>query len=138
YRPLEAWQPPINKFLKQAMRNLENGHHLYTKVENEMLVHFAWLTVPQSISSEGKDEWYAKLPAESAVISDYLFRQDEPLTCASLCQLLSDASRIKGVNSAYIRISSDNLPLKRTVEKLGFTCSYRLNRRQVLGRVTYG
>ncbi|MBO0720236.1 MAG: GNAT family N-acetyltransferase [Blastocatellia bacterium] len=138
YRPLEAWHPPINRFLKQAMQNLENGHHVYTKVENEMLLHFIWLTILQNSTPCGEDEWYAKLPVESAVISDYMFRPDEPLTRASLCQVLIDASRIKGVKSAYIRVSSDNLPLKRAVEELGFTCSHRHVRRQVLGRVIYG
>jgi len=137
YRPMESWQPPVNKFLKFAMRNLETGHHVYTRVEKENLVQFAWLSVlPEITPPAGEAEWYAKLPAESAVISDlYTHREDESLTRAALAQVLRDASQIKGLKHAYICVSSANLSLKHAVEEIGFRYSYSMLKRKVLGKL---
>jgi hypothetical protein len=137
YRPLEAWQPPINKFLKLAMRNLETGHHVYTQVENERLAQIAWLTVPKNLNPASEDQWYSLLPPESAVISDYFMHsRDSSLTLASLCQILRDATQIEGVKYAYICVPADNLSLKRAVEEVGFTYLYSFFKRKVLGKVT--
>jgi CelD/BcsL family acetyltransferase involved in cellulose biosynthesis len=137
YRPMETWQPPVNKFLKQAMRNLETGHHVYTRVEDGKLVQFAWLTVPQNITPAIEDDWYTTLPAESAVITDYFTcAPDNSLTRASLFQILRDARKIHSIKHVYICASADNLSLKHAVEEAGFTYLYCLLRRKVLGKVT--
>jgi CelD/BcsL family acetyltransferase involved in cellulose biosynthesis len=137
YRPMETWQPPVNKFLKLAMRNLETGHHVYTRVEDGKLVQFAWLTVPQNITPAIEDEWYTTLPADSAVITDYFTNApDDSLTRASLFQILRDACQIHSTKHIYICASADNLSLKHAVEEVGFTYLYCLLRRKVLGKVT--
>jgi CelD/BcsL family acetyltransferase involved in cellulose biosynthesis len=135
YRPLEPWQPPVNKFLKRAMKNLENGHHLYTRVEHERLVQFAWLTAPKSPNPAIEDEWYSFLPPESAVLTDYYTHsRDASLTRASLCQILRDASHIQGAKHAYICVSAENLSLLGAVEETGFTYRYSLFKRKLLGK----
>jgi CelD/BcsL family acetyltransferase involved in cellulose biosynthesis len=133
YRPLEAWQPPINKFLNQAMKNIENGHHVYTRVEHERLVQFAWLTEAKNLNSDIEAEWYSFLPPESAVLTDYYTQsRNAGLTRASLCQILRDASHIQGAKYAYICVSAENLSLLRAVEESGFTYRYSLFKRKVL------
>jgi CelD/BcsL family acetyltransferase involved in cellulose biosynthesis len=135
YRPVEPWQPPVNKFLKQAMKKIENGQHVYTRVEHERLVQFAWLTAPNSLSSVKEDEWYSSLPPESAVLTDYYTHpRDASLIRASLCQILRDASHIQGAKDAYICVSAENLSLLRAVEEIGFTYRYSLFKRKVLGK----
>jgi CelD/BcsL family acetyltransferase involved in cellulose biosynthesis len=135
YRPLEPWQPPVNKFLNQAMRKIENGHHVYTRVEHERLVQFAWLTEVKNINPATEDEWYSFLPPESAVLTDYYTHsRDAGLIRASLCQILRDASHIQGAKHAYICVSAENLSLLRAVEEIGFTYRYSLFRRKVLGK----
>jgi hypothetical protein len=134
---METWQPPVNKFLKLAMRNLETGHHVYTRVEDGKLVQFAWLTVPQNITPAIEDEWYTTLPADSAVITDYFTNApDDSLTRASLLQILRDACQIHSIKHIYICASADNLSLKHVVEEVGFTYLYCLLRKKVLGKVT--
>jgi CelD/BcsL family acetyltransferase involved in cellulose biosynthesis len=135
YRPLEPWQPPVNKFLNQAMRKIENGHQVYTRVEHERLVQFAWLTEVKNIDPAIKDEWYSFLSPESAVLIDYYTHsRDAGLTRASLCQILRDASHIQGAKHAYICVSAENPSLLRAVEETGFTYRYSLFRRKVLGK----
>jgi CelD/BcsL family acetyltransferase involved in cellulose biosynthesis len=135
YRPMEPWQPPVNEFLRRAMKNIENGHHLYTRVEQERLVQFAWLTVPKSPNPAIEDEWYSFLPPESAVLTDYYTHsRDASLTRASLCEILRDASHIQGAKHAYICVSAENLSLLGAVEETGFTYRYSLFKRNVLGK----
>jgi CelD/BcsL family acetyltransferase involved in cellulose biosynthesis len=135
YRPMEPWQPPVNKFLKLAMKNIENGHHVYTRAEDERLVQFAWLAAPNSLNSTIENEWYSSLPPESAVLTDYYTHsRDASLTRASLCQILRDASHMQGAKYAYICVSAENLSLLRTVEEIGFTYGYSLFKRKILGR----
>jgi CelD/BcsL family acetyltransferase involved in cellulose biosynthesis len=136
YRPMEAWQPPVNKFLKRSMQNIENGHHVYTRVEHERLVQFAWLMAPNSPNHAIEDEWYSFLPPESAVLTDYYTHsRDANLMRASLCQILRDASHIQGAKHAYICVSAENPSLLRAVEETGFTYRYSLFKRKVLGKV---
>jgi CelD/BcsL family acetyltransferase involved in cellulose biosynthesis len=135
YRPMEPRQPPVNKFLKRAMKNIENGHHLYTRVEDERLAQFAWLAAPNSLNSATEDEWYSFLPPESAVLTDYYTHsRDASLTRASLCQILRDASHMQGAKYASICVSAENLSLLRAVEEIGFTYRYSLFKRNVLGK----
>jgi Acetyltransferase (GNAT) domain len=135
YRPMEPWQPPVNKFLKLAMKNIENGHHVYTRVEHERLVQFAWLTEPKNLTPASEDEWHSFLPPESAVLTDYYTHsRDVSLTRASLCQILRDASHIQGAKHAYICVSAENLSLLRAVEETGFTYHHSLFKRKVLGK----
>jgi CelD/BcsL family acetyltransferase involved in cellulose biosynthesis len=137
YRPMETWQPPVNKFLKLAMRNLETGHHVYTRVEDGKLVEFAWLTVPQNITPAIEDGWFTTLPTESAVITDYFaYGPDDSLTRESLSQILCDACQIHSIKHVYLCASADNPLQKHAVEEIGFTYLYSLLRRKVLGKVT--
>jgi CelD/BcsL family acetyltransferase involved in cellulose biosynthesis len=136
YRPMEPWQPPVNKFLKMSMKNIENGHHVYTRVEHERLVQFAWVTEPKNLDPAIEDEWYSFLPPESAVLTDYYTHsRDASLTRASLCQILRDASHIQGAKHAYICVSAENLSLLRAVEEIGFTYRYSLFKSKALGKV---
>ncbi len=135
YRPMEAWQPPVNKFLKQAMKNIENGHHVYTRVERERLVQFAWLTIPKNLNPAIDNEWFSDLPPESAVLTDYYTcSRDAGLTRDSLCQILSDASQIQGAKYAYICVPADNHSLLGAVKETGFTYRYSLFKRKVFGK----
>src|SRR5262249_33433754 len=47
YQPTQAWQSPVNKFMKQALEYLEAGHHVYTRVDNGKLIQYSWLMESQ-------------------------------------------------------------------------------------------
>lgn len=137
YQPLEAWQPPVNKFMKRAMENLEAGHHVYTRVENGKLVQYGWLIGSQDRRAATGDERYPVIPADSVLLADfYTYLQDQSLSRSSLCQMLFDAANVFGAKQAYLCVSADNRALRQVVEEAGFTYQYGLFKKNVLWRMT--
>ncbi len=127
YQPMEAWQLPANKFMRQSLGNLEAGHHIYTRVEDEKMVQYGWLIEPQGqIASDGNEPGLA-LPPDSVLLSDfYTYSQGQSLSRSSLCQMLHDAASIPGAKQAYICVSADNRVLRQVVEEADFVYQYSL------------
>ncbi|MCI0664364.1 MAG: GNAT family N-acetyltransferase [Acidobacteria bacterium] len=136
YQPLEAWQPPVNKFLKKAMEKLEEGCHIYTQVEEGKLVQYGWLVeTPTNNGFLGAGwEIVAPLPSNSVLLTD--FYTHKSISQSSLYQMLQDASSLSGITQAYICVPSDNRALMRAVEEAGFSYRYSLFKKNFLGRVT--
>ena len=61
YQPTEGWQPPVNKFMRRALEDLQAGHHVYTRVEGGRLAQYCWLIESQTQKSQAQDEQYAFL-----------------------------------------------------------------------------
>ncbi len=136
YQPMEAWQPPVNKFMKRALENLEAGHHVYTHVEDGMLVQYGWLIEPQSQKSSAGDEQGLVLPPDSVLLTDfYTYSQGQSLPRSSLYQMLRDAAGVPGAKQAFICVSAGNRGLRRVVEEANFTYQYSFFKKNVLGRM---
>ena len=137
YQPVEAWQPPVNKFMKWALKKLEAGHHIYTRVEGGKVTQYGWLIEPQGQKPSAEDEQDLVLPPDSALLTDfYTHSLGQSLTGPSLCQLLRAAAGAPGVKQVYICVPVDNCGLRRIVEEVGFTYQYSLFEKNVVGRVT--
>jgi CelD/BcsL family acetyltransferase involved in cellulose biosynthesis len=136
YRPLEASQPPINKFLKQVMSNLEAGCHIYTQVEKGRLVQYGWLVetrMDNGVFRDGGDIAHS-LPPDSVLLTDFYTHRS--ISQTSLYQMLRDASSLPGITQAHICVPSCNRTLRRAVEEAGFSYRYSLLKKNLLGRVT--
>ena len=140
YQPMEAWQPPVNKFMRRALENLEAGHRVYTRVEDGKLTQYCWLIESQRQKSpcpRDMDEQGLILPPDSVLITDfYTYSQGRSLPQSSLCQILLDAASAPGAKQAYIVIPASNDVMRQVIEEAGFTYQFSLFRKNVLGRVT--
>ena len=123
YRPSEAWQPRVSPFLRQAMENLELGHHVYTFVEEGALIHCGWLIERQEKSVLSDVGYELNLPPESAVLTSYYTHpaaRGRGLYRQSLTQMLHDASLIPETKHIYIAVLANNGPSRHVIEKIGF------------------
>ncbi len=140
YQPLEAWQSPVNKFIKRALDNLEAGQHIYTIVEDGRLAQYCWLFESPGPKSErlcGLDEQGLSLPPDSVLITEfYTFSQGRSLTRSSLHQILLDAAKAPGAKLAFIAIRADDEVMRKLIEETDFTYQFSLFEKNALGRVT--
>jgi CelD/BcsL family acetyltransferase involved in cellulose biosynthesis len=140
YQPAEAWQPPVNKFMRQALENLEAGHRVYTRVEDGKLAQYCWLIGSHRQKSPppgSMDEKGPVLPPDSVLITDfYTYSQGRSLPPSSLHQVLLDAASTPGAKHAYIVIPAGDDVMRQVIEVAGFTYRFSFFRENVLGRVT--
>jgi CelD/BcsL family acetyltransferase involved in cellulose biosynthesis len=140
YQPTEAWQPPVNKFMRRALENLEAGHRVYTRVEDGKLAQYCWLIESRSQKSPSPgsmDEKGLALPPDSVLITDfYTYSHGRSLPSSSLHQVLFDAASTPGAKHAYIVIPAGDAVMRQVIEVAGFTYRFSFFRKNVLGRVT--
>jgi len=140
YQPMEAWQPPVNKFMRRALENLEAGHRVYTRVEDGKLAQYCWLIESgrqKSQPPQGMDEQGLVLPSDSMLITDfYTHSQGQSLPRSSLNQILIDAASAAGAKQAYIAVPAGSDVMRQVIEEAGFTYQFSLFRKNALGRVT--
>lgn len=127
YKPVEAWQPPVSTFMREALERLSTGCHVYTRAENDTLLHYGWLIERQAKSylSEVGQDFYPL--ADSALLFDYYSHpqaRGKGLYRASLCQMLRDAAQIPGTKRIYISVLADNYASRHVIEKVGFIYEY--------------
>lgn len=127
YQPMEAWQPPVNKFLRRAVENLEAGHHVYTRVEDGKLAQYCWLIESQSQKSPALDEQGLVLPPDSVLITDfYTYSQGRNLPLSSLYQIIRDGASSPGAKQAYIAIPAGNGVMRQEIEEAGFAYQFSI------------
>ncbi len=139
YQPREAGQPPVNRFIKQALKNLESGNHVYTCVKDGHLAHYGWLMERQSQSSLTEVQQAFPFSPDSVMLQDFYTHpqaQGDGLCRSMLSRMLSDAARTSGARQAYVCVPADNHYLRQAVEEEGLAHSYTLIRRNVFGRTT--
>jgi hypothetical protein len=139
FQPGEACQPPVSGFLKQALKNLESGNHVYTCMEDGKLMHYGWLIECQSQSSLTEIQPAFPLSPGSVMLRDFYTHpqaQGDGLCRSMLSRMLFDAARTPGAKQAYVCVPADNHRLRQAVEEEGLAHSYTLIRRNVLGRMT--
>jgi CelD/BcsL family acetyltransferase involved in cellulose biosynthesis/RimJ/RimL family protein N-acetyltransferase len=137
YQPAEAWQMRFSAFLNRVLMGLENGNHVYTRVEDGRLVHYGWLIERQQKShlSEVGHDFY--LPPESAVLADFYTHpaaRGKGLYQHSLRQMVHDASLIAGTKHIFIGVLADNFPSRHVIEKVGFDYRFSFFSRTIGGK----
>lgn len=138
FQAKEIWQTRQN-FLSESLKNIEAGHHFYTRVENGRLQHFGWLIENQKANHFPEVGQEFEFPHGSAVL--YNFYTDprsrgKGLYKAALRQMLRDAAKLPEVANIYIAVMSDNKPSRSVIEKLGFRYQGSLFQSTKFGRLS--
>jgi RimJ/RimL family protein N-acetyltransferase len=131
----ERWLPK-EAFLAAAQSRLQEGHHIYTRVEGGRLIHYGWLIerVEQARITEVNQQLV--FPAGSASLYDFYTHpaaRGHGLYQASLRQMLHDAAAVPGTRRIFIGVLADNKPSRHVIEKLGFHYFCSLLHRTILG-----
>ncbi len=135
YRPMRAWQPSVNNFMKQALKNLEAGHQVYTRIDENKLTQYAWMMESQNLKSSFIDGQDFVLPADSVLLTDFYTHSEGPvLTQAALSQILLDAAKVPNAQRAYILVSRENRQLEELVIKSGFIYQNSFFKKNVSGK----
>jgi RimJ/RimL family protein N-acetyltransferase len=139
YAPTDASQLQRGAYRQVAERRMAIGHHLYTRVEGRLLVHYGWLIDRQERGEDLELRQVFFPPPESAALYDYYTHpsaRGRGLYFSSLCQVLHDARDLAHARQAYIYIHRENVRSRHVAEKVGFTyvgslvATQRLFRRQ--------
>lgn len=122
YERTGASQLAANAYREAARERREQGQHLYTLVEGDRLVHYAWM-VPHHLAERDTalgQVHYA--PADSAALFDFYthpLARGRGLFFKAICQLLHDVPAT-GARQAFIYVYADNGPSRHVIEKVGF------------------
>jgi CelD/BcsL family acetyltransferase involved in cellulose biosynthesis len=122
FRPTGPWQTRQG-FVAESLRRIESGHHFYTRVENERLVHLSWLNENQKTGVFPKTREGFPFPKGSAVAyGSYTDpgARGRGLCRAALLQLLNDAARVPGTNYIFTAAPVHNKPACHVIANLGF------------------
>ena len=137
YEPRHPWQPSVNKFMKQAIENLESGEHVYTRVENGRLVAYGWLSEPQTRKPAPGEEAASLPPADAVVLHGLYSEADGPmLPPEALAQLLRDAAAVPDAARVLLEVPAANQPLRTALQGLGFRRLYSDFARTSFGKTT--
>lgn len=136
YEQFESYQPTISQFHHEALKRIEKGRIIYTRVENDVLVHYGWLVEREEKSFVSEVEQELTLLSNSAVLYDFYSHpsaRGKGLFQASLSQMLRDAVEIPYTAQIYISVLADNKPSRHVIEKVGFDYHLSLWLNKTLG-----
>jgi len=138
FTPRETWQS-CAAFLADGIERLSLGEHLYSRVEDGLLVHYGWLADRQASSFFPEIGASYEYPAGSAVLYDFYTdpsARGRGYYQRSLRQMIADAAARPGVEHIYISVRAENAPSRHVIEKAGFQYEASLFRRTRFGRPT--
>jgi hypothetical protein len=123
YERTAAVQLSPENYRREARARLDRGEHLYTLVENDTLLHYAWL-VPFARPERDKVLGQVFYPAADSVsLYDHFthpFGRRRGLYFKAMCQILHDVPLLTSAKQVYIYVYADNDPSRRVIEKVGF------------------
>jgi CelD/BcsL family acetyltransferase involved in cellulose biosynthesis/ribosomal protein S18 acetylase RimI-like enzyme len=122
FQPQEFWRTRQG-FLAKSLKNMESGHHFYTRLENGRLLHLAWLVEKQEAQLFPETDHAFQIPSGSAAV--YGSYTDPGSRGRGLCQstlrqILHDVAKIPGVNFIFAAVPANNKPAIHVLEKTGF------------------
>ena len=124
YERTATWQMSPDEYRAAARVRLAQGEHLYTLVEGDRLLHYAWL---QPCHTRGEDAAVGQAffpPPDSSSLYDHYthpLARGRGLFYQALCQLLRDVPVLAKTKRAYIYVYADNGPSRHVIEKVGFS-----------------
>lgn len=123
YEQADRRQFTRDELLAAARERMGQGHHLYTRVEDGVLVHYGWLIDRQERGEDAALGLVFFPPPHSAALYDYFTHpraRGRGLYRDALFQILHDARDLAGAERAYIYVYDDNPASWRVVERVGF------------------
>ncbi len=137
YDPIEAWQPPVQPFMRDVLKRFADGCHSYTLTENGVLLCWGWLIERREKShfTEVEQDFYP-LPDSVLLYDAYTHPQarGKGLYKAVMCQMMRDAAQIPGTKRVYGFVLADNHASRHVLEKLGFKYEYSFYSRTKFGK----
>jgi CelD/BcsL family acetyltransferase involved in cellulose biosynthesis/RimJ/RimL family protein N-acetyltransferase len=136
YEPVPGFSTR-EEFLSRALNRLQDGHHVYTRVENGRLVHYGWMAEAQyraELSEVGQE---LSLPPGSTAVYEYFTHpvaRGRGLYQQSLRQMMREAAAVPGTKWIFIWVTGGNAPSRHVIEKAGFEYRGSAFQRTVLGR----
>jgi CelD/BcsL family acetyltransferase involved in cellulose biosynthesis/ribosomal protein S18 acetylase RimI-like enzyme len=123
FQPSEFWRTR-QAFLAESLKNIESGHHFYTRVEKGRLLHLTWLVENPKMKTFPEIDQAFQFPPGSAVVygayTDPASRR-RGLGQFALRQILQDVARNPALNYVFTVVPADNKPARQLIEKFGFT-----------------
>ncbi len=123
YERTALWQMAPDQYRTEACLRLARGEHLYTLVQQNRLLHYAWL-IPCHTRGEDQAVGQAFVPPPgSSGLYDHFTHpaaRGRGLFYQAICQLLHDVVRLTEAQQAYISVYADNGPSRHVIEKVGF------------------
>jgi CelD/BcsL family acetyltransferase involved in cellulose biosynthesis len=123
YSPDNALAPSRADFLRNASERLERGDHVYTYVENGLLIAQIWLTrLSGSAGGEGR-ACLGGFPDKSIVLegfSTHPSRRDPGLFRASIAKVLADLVSSGDPSPVIVLVDSADLGSSRVLIEFGF------------------
>lgn len=122
FQPVEFWRTR-QRFLAEALKKIEQGHHFYTRVENGRLVHCSWLIENAETNVfPGTHQLFQFPPGSAVLYGSYTNPQSRGhgLYHAALRQMLRDAAQVPELKHVFIAAPAANQPACHVIEKLGF------------------
>jgi CelD/BcsL family acetyltransferase involved in cellulose biosynthesis/RimJ/RimL family protein N-acetyltransferase len=125
------------EFLSRALTRLQNGHHVYTHVEQGRLVHYGWMGEAQQHADLSEVGQQIALPPGTAVLYEYFTHPEargRRLYQHSLRQMLEEAAAAPDAKWIYIWVLADNAASRHVIEKAGFEYRGSACQSAILGR----
>jgi GNAT superfamily N-acetyltransferase len=104
-------------------RRASGEHHLYSLVEDGVLIHYGWVTSRQRQAPDAAIGLVFVPPPDSAALWDYFTHptaRGRGLYKDSLRQCMHDAVEIDGARNVFIYVYADNAVSRHVIETAGF------------------
>jgi CelD/BcsL family acetyltransferase involved in cellulose biosynthesis/RimJ/RimL family protein N-acetyltransferase len=122
------------KLLSEAQERFSAGETLYSIAKEGVLVHYGWMIKGGREHRLGEVDMTFNSPTDSIVLYDFYtepsFRR-QGFYLRNLKQMIGDGYKM-GAKQIYIGVSSNNLPSKCAIEKIGFSLFRTFSKRRFL------
>ena len=118
-----TWSIDRQGFLADACMRLEKGHHCYTHIDRDSLMHCAWLVERSEDALVSDLHPGYQIPEGSALLVDCTGSQqtrETGLFESCVKQMLHDARLVSGTQYAFVSVLANDTPTMRSIEQLGF------------------
>jgi len=123
YAPYNAQAQSQVDFLRNASERLERGDHVYTYVENGLLISQIWLTRLSRAAREEHGEVARGFPPGSVMLDGFQTHpshRDLGLFRSSVARILTDLALSGDPNPVGVIVDSDDVAARHVLAELGF------------------
>lgn len=136
FEPAEPWQSR-QRFMQEALNRLEQGEHVYTIADDNVLQHYGWFIELQEEAYFSEVEQRYRYPEKGAVLYDFYTHpgaRGQGFYQRTIARMRIDAAQDPAIDRIYISCLADNFPSRHVIEKAGFNYLQSLHLRRRAGR----
>ncbi len=133
YEPSSGQAPSQEDFLRTAWARLERGDHVYTCVEDGLLISHIWLTRLSVSVGDDHGGLLVGFPAGSVLLDGFFTHsgdRDRGLFRATVARILKDLASSGDPNHVVVILQSDDLAAREVLDELGFVSRLPLSVRE--------